>query len=96
MKQRSLIRKKGALSLDNYQNLVDHEAFTARLGNSGVFSVHNGAVPNRGRLGELRRFLNYLKAAKNDKKIMGPDNLLKLKTWVDALYAVHVDIRGHT
>ena len=27
---------------------------------------------------------------------MGSDDLLKLETWVDASYAVHEDIRGHT
>ena len=44
--------KKEALSLDNRQNLVDHEVFIGRLGNSGVFSMHYGTVTNRGRLGE--------------------------------------------
>ena len=44
--------KKGALSLDNHQNLVDHESFTARFGNSGVFSMHKVEVPNRVRLRE--------------------------------------------
>ena len=44
--------KKGALSLDNFQNLVDHEAFMAILGNIGVFSMHKGAVTNQNILGE--------------------------------------------
>ena len=44
--------KKGVLSLDNHQNLVDHEAFTARLGNNGVFSIHKGEMNIRGRLGK--------------------------------------------
>ena len=51
MNQRNLIIKKVAISLDNCQNIVDNEVFTDRLGNSGVFSMHKGAVPNRGRLG---------------------------------------------
>ena len=46
--------------------------------------------------GKLRISLNYLKATKNDKKIMGSDNLLKLETWVDALHTMHEDRRGHT
>ena len=58
--------KKGALSLDNRQNIVDHEALTARLGNSGVFYMHKDAVPNRGILGKLRRVLNYQKETKYD------------------------------
>ena len=46
--------------------------------------------------GGIRRFLNYLKATKNDKRIMGSDDLLKLETCVDASYVVHEDMRGHT
>ena len=44
--------EKLMLSLNNRQNIVDHEAFTARLINSSVFYMHKGAVPSRGRLGE--------------------------------------------
>ena len=40
--------------------------------------------PTKEDWGELMRFLNYLKATKNDKMIMGSDNLLRLETWVDA------------
>ena len=46
--------------------------------------------------GRLRRVLNYLKATKNNKRIMGSEDLLKLETWVDAFHAVHEDMRGHT
>ena len=35
---------KGALSLHNCQNIVDHEAFKVRLGNIGVFYMDKGAV----------------------------------------------------
>ena len=45
--------------------------------------------------GELRRVLNYLKAKKDEKRIMGSGNLFKLETWIDALHAVHEDKRGH-
>ena len=44
--------KKGALSLDNLQNNVDHEALTAIIGKSGVFYMQKGEVPNRGILGK--------------------------------------------
>ena len=46
--------KKGALSLDNRQNIVDNEALMDRLGKSGVFSMYKGAVTNQGRLGETQ------------------------------------------
>ena len=75
---------------------MDNEAFTARLGNSGVFSMYKGALPNRVSLVKLRRVLNYLKSIKDDRRIMGSGNLLKLDTWVDAFHAVHENIRGHT
>ena len=35
------------------------------------------------------RVLNYLKTKKDDKSIIGSDNLLKLETWVDALHALN-------
>ena len=44
--------EKRALSLDNHQNLVNHESFTAIIGKRGVFYMHKGAVSNQGRLGE--------------------------------------------
>ena len=34
--------------------------------------------------GKLRRVLNYMRAKKNDKRIMGSGNLIKIETWVDA------------
>ena len=46
--------------------------------------------------GKLRRVLNDLKVTKDDKRIMGSDDLLKIETWVDALYAVHEGMRGLT
>ena len=48
--------EKGLLSLDNFQNLVDNEVFTVRLGNSGFFFCAQGcsAQPRKvgGNLGE--------------------------------------------
>ena len=46
--------------------------------------------------GKLRRVLNFVKATKDNKRIMGTLNFLKLETWVDASYAVHDNMRGHT
>ena len=33
--------------------------------------------------GKLRRVLNYLKAIKDYKRIMGSKDLLKIETWID-------------
>ena len=46
--------------------------------------------------GGFRRVLNYLKATKYDKRIMGSNNLLKLDTLIDISNAVHEDTRAHT
>ena len=46
---------------------------------------------------KLRRVLEYLRGTlQHYKYIMGADNLKKLRTWVDASYAVHPDMKSHT
>ena len=45
---------------------------------------------------KLRRTLKFLKKTKTDKRIMGADDILKLETWIDASYATHENMRGHT
>lgn len=37
-----------------------------------------------------------MKATKNNKQIIGVDYLWSLQTWIDGLYVVHADMRGHT
>jgi hypothetical protein len=46
--------------------------------------------------GKLRRTLKFLKKTKSDRRIMGADDILKLETWIDASYAIHENMRGHT
>jgi len=47
--------------------------------------------------GKLHRAIKFLKRTTTDKRIMGADNILKLESsWVDASYAVHDNMRGHT
>ena len=46
--------------------------------------------------GKLRRLLKFLKRTKDDIRVMGADNMLKLETWVDASHATHANMRGHT
>jgi hypothetical protein len=46
--------------------------------------------------GKLRRLLKFLKRTKDDIRIMGADDILKLETWVDASHATHANMRGHT
>ena len=46
--------------------------------------------------GMLRRVLEYVKGTLDLTHTLGADNLCKLRTWVDASYAVHPDMRSHT
>ncbi len=44
---------------------------------------------------KLKRVLEYLNGTLEDVQIIGADNLSKMKTWVDASYAVHTDMKSH-
>jgi hypothetical protein len=45
---------------------------------------------------KLRRVLEYLSGTLDDVLILGADDLTIMRTWVDASYAVHDDMRSHT
>ena len=45
---------------------------------------------------KLRQLLRYLQATIADKRIMRPDSLTRVFTWIDAAYGVHHDARSHT
>ena len=45
---------------------------------------------------KLRRVLQYLNGTKDLFLTLGADSLCRLKTWVDAAYAVHADLKSHT
>lgn len=46
--------------------------------------------------GKLKRVLEYLNGTMDEYRIIGADSLSKVKTWVDASYAVHEDKKSHT
>ncbi|KAL7571750.1 hypothetical protein ACA910_002845 [Epithemia clementina (nom. ined.)] len=46
--------------------------------------------------GKLQRLLQYLAGTLDLKLHLGAENFISLKTWVDALYAVHPDMCSHT
>ena len=46
--------------------------------------------------GKLKRVLQYLQRTLNEHLILGADSLTTLKTWVDAAYGVHHDMKSHT
>ena len=45
---------------------------------------------------KLKRVLEYLKGSINDEYILGADDLSKVRSWVDAAFAVHPDMKSHT
>jgi hypothetical protein len=45
---------------------------------------------------KLRRLLQYLYGTMNMPRIIGANGMEVMQTWVDASYAVHHDMKGHT
>ena len=45
---------------------------------------------------KLLRILEYIKGSMDMEYIIGADDMGNLRTWVDASYAVHPDMRSHT
>jgi hypothetical protein len=47
-------------------------------------------------MGKLKRLLEYINGTINLEYIVGADDLGRMRTWVDAAYAVHADMCSHT
>jgi hypothetical protein len=45
---------------------------------------------------KLKRVLEYLRGTLEEFLTIGADDICKMKTWVDASYAVHEDMKSHT
>ena len=45
---------------------------------------------------KLKRLLEYIKGTLDLEYTLGADSLSSLRTWVDASYAVHPDMKSHT
>ena len=45
---------------------------------------------------KLKRVFQFVNQTKTDTRTIGADNLSELFTWIDASYAVHPNMRGHT
>ena len=45
---------------------------------------------------KLKRVLGWLESTINDTRFIGANDLEQLYTWIDASYAVHMDMKGHT
>ena len=47
-------------------------------------------------LAKRKRLLEYISGSLDDEYVIGTDDLGRLRTWVDASYAVHPDCKSHT
>ena len=54
------------------------------------------APPTEGDEDKLKRVLSYLQGTKRMERIIGMNGLSYIQTWIDASYAIHRDMRGHT
>ena len=45
---------------------------------------------------KLKRVLGWLEATIEDVRIIGANSLEQIFTWIDASYAVHMNMQGHT
>ena len=45
---------------------------------------------------KLRRVMEYINGSLDMYRVIGVDDLSRMKTWVDAAYAVHRDMKSHT
>ena len=52
--------------------------------------------PDEDDWGKLKQVLQYLKKTLYMKLTLTVDNLHTLEWWVDAVYGVHEDLKGHT
>ena len=82
---------------DNYDSVVQELMYLCKRARSDIKSALSYlctkvSKPNQGDSAKLDRVLDFLKATKGDKRIIGATNLDKLMTWVDASYAM----RSHT
>ena len=46
--------------------------------------------------GKLKRVLEYIKSTLDYEYTIGADDLGRMRTWVDASFAVHPDMKSHT
>jgi hypothetical protein len=45
---------------------------------------------------KLRRLLEYIKGSTDEEYIVGTDNVAEMRTWINASFPVHPDMRSHT
>jgi hypothetical protein len=61
-----------------------------------IFLCSRVAVATKEDMGKLRRLLEYVFGTMHLTYTLGADNLASFRTWVDASFAVHPDMRSHT
>lgn len=93
-------------SLSQKQHRIFHSCvakllFIAKRGRPDMLTVISFLTtrvikPDTDDWGKLHRVLQYLKGTLDFKLTLGVESMTVLKTWIDASYAPHHDIRSHT
>ena len=84
-----------------FHSCVAKLLFVAKRGRPDIltaisFLTTRVTKPNVDDWGKLRRVLQYLKGTLDMKLTIGADSMTIIKTWIDASYAPHHDMRSHT
>ena len=89
-------RKIENISLSSVKTIVCHKADeTGHRTRSSIFTTQVENI-NVDDWKKIKPCITFLKQSKEDKRIIGCFNLKVFFTWVDALFAMHKNMQGHT
>mmetsp|Transcript_14374 Transcript_14374/g.26989 ORF Transcript_14374/g.26989 Transcript_14374/m.26989 type:complete len:340 (+) Transcript_14374:90-1109(+) len=100
-KVRETTKKLDKEKAENFHSIVASLLYISKrcrydIQTAVAFLCTRVSSPDEDDWGKLRRVLQYLKGTIDIKLYIGADNISKMKSWVDASYAVHEDCRSHT
>ena len=86
---------------DTFHSVVAKLLWIAKRGRPDLelsisFLCTRVATPNIDDWQKLERVLTYLSCTKDERRIIGINNISVMNTYIDASYAVHPNMRGHT
>ena len=87
--------------LDQYHSVVQKSMYLCKRARPDIepalsYLCTKVSGPNYNDKMKLDRVLDFLKATKKDRRVIGATSLDKLMTWVNASYATHDNMRSHT
>ena len=93
--------KLGKEQHDTFHSIVAKLLFVSKrsrldIGLAVAFLCTRVSKSTHGDWNKLKRLLKYLYSTIDMPRIYSFDNLVVIKTWVDASYAIHPDMKSHT